>query len=230
MRLVSRSELSDIAGAALDLSAVVEVEAMEYLPSAGVGIGAIQFAPAVTDDPLTPAGTDVVRLAVGAGEQVQQVGSLFAPVGFRLYRQFGQPELPLPTCTDQAGLDTPRSEAVQDPKSAAPRLLRYTGLVPDVVVPFAGRTVAPGGAAWDGPLAWAGAAGAVAMYYPGTLARATRGHLAKAPANLTPATYRALTPGRRVWLHGAAYLCEGVSQYDLAAEDNSTTIELLREV
>ncbi|MBD2768476.1 hypothetical protein IC235_11305 [Hymenobacter sp. BT664] len=70
----------------------------------------------------------------------------------------------------------------------------------------------------------------MATYYADTVRRAVRGHLAKCTGNLTPALYRQLTPGRAVYLHGAAYRLDAVNSYDLADEANQTEIQLLREV
>jgi len=228
--LYGREELSQAAGPPLDLSELVDVRAVEYLPAAGAATGAYVFAPASNDDdPLVPSGTDVVTATIGTGTGAQQLTSLFAPVGFRAYYTLSA-VVRLPCCTTADLLAQNCSEAEWDPSAQPPRLLRYLGPTAAALIPFGERTVPLGQAAWDGVLAWDGLAGAVAGYYQGTIKRALTGHLARVSAPLTPALYQGLTAGRRVYLHGAPYTVEACQNFDPADEAGLTQIDLSREV
>ncbi|RZK25729.1 MAG: hypothetical protein EOO57_24585 [Hymenobacter sp.] len=109
-------------------------------------------------------------------------------------------------------------------------MLRYTGTVPSQAVPFMQRTVPLAASAWDGPLAWDGAGGAVATYYKNTIQRAVLGHVSKISIPLTPALYQALQPGRRAYLFGASYSVESLTGWDAADESALAQLDLSREV
>jgi hypothetical protein len=228
--LYGRDELSQAAGEPLDLSERVNLEAVEYLPSAGAGVGSYVFSPAVlSDDPLVLVTADVVTASVGPGDTAKSVTSLFAVAGFRTY--YGHAgALPLPCCASADLLAQNCSEVEWDPSSQAPRLLRYVGADASLPVPFMRRTVPLAGAAWDGPLGWDGEAGAVATYYASTIKRALTGHLARVQAPLTPALYQGLTAGRRVYLFGAPYTVELTQNFDPSDEAALAQVDLSREV
>lgn len=228
--LLSRAELSLLGGEPVDLTALCDPQAVEYLPAAGAGVGSFVFSPAaLPDDPLVLPTADIVTAPIGPGESSQAITSLFAPVGVRsVYLPSGV--APVPTCATTDALKQNGSEAERDPSQQAPRLVRYTGPDATLVVPFGDGTVPLAGAAWDGPLCWDGAAGAVATYYQGTIDRAARCCLARVPVSLSPAAYCQLQPGRRVALAGSAYTVEAVEGYDPADEGALATVTLAREV
>ncbi|HEX8656115.1 MAG TPA: hypothetical protein VF690_01195, partial [Hymenobacter sp.] len=233
--LLTRAELSTVAGRPVDLTGLIDPDTLEYSPAAGAGIGAVVFSSAQnTGEPLPTGLLDTVRVVVGPGTGEQRIDSLFAPVAVRGYRVSIINVLAyLPTLATAETLAQPLAEVSWDVSAQAPRLVRYTGF--DAANPFArvqfqSRVVPIGRAEWTGALRFDQATGAVATYYAATVARLTRGHVAKAAVNLTPALYRQLTPGRSIEIDGAPYAVESVSQFDLADERNLTTIELLREV
>ncbi|TGE08259.1 hypothetical protein [Hymenobacter fodinae] len=230
--LMSRDEQRLAAGAALDLSPLVDPEAVEHVPTMGAGVGLLTFRPAQTEDPLLPAGADVVSVRVGSGAQEKSIGSLLAPVALRSYRlQLAQQQLaPIPTITTADVLKQDCSAVEWDISSLAPRVVRYLGPDPSLQIPFQLRSVPLARADWSGALRWDGDEGAVSRFYAGTLQQALRGHLSKFPAPLSPSLYRQLTPGREVWLHGAQYAAETSSGFDPADEAGQTSIELLRVV
>jgi hypothetical protein len=234
VRLLTRDELSAAAGEVLDLTAVLDPDAMEYTPAAGAGVGAVVFAAAENPDEPLPVAADVVRVVTGPGASEQAVSGLFAAVAFRTYTVaqniFSNARIDLPTFATADALAQNLDETEWDASGQAPRLVRYTGAHATLTVPFQTRQVPWAGAAWDGGLCWAGATGAVATYYARTVQRLTRGHIGKVPANLSPALYQSLTPGRQVLVQGAPYTVEAVTNYDLADEANQTTIELLRDL
>jgi hypothetical protein len=228
--VLSRSELSQAGGEPINLSDRCAQSNVEYLPSAGAGVGSIVFAPAdSSDDPLTPTGADVVLAPIGTGDGQQAVSSLFAPVAFRTtyLRNTG---IALPTCSTKDVLAQNRSETEWDVSSQAPRLLRYTGPNSGTSVPFLDRAIPLAGAAWDGPLTWDGETGAVATYYADTLRRAVFGHIGRVSLPISPALYQQLQPGRRVLLHGASYTLEALQSFDPADEAGLSQLDLSREV
>jgi hypothetical protein len=228
--MLSRSELSRAGGEPIDLSALCDVRSVEYLPAAGAGVGSFLFAPAENDDdPLTPKGADVVLARIGPGDGQQEIGSLFAPVGFR-YTSLKNGVALLPTCATKELLGQNRSEAAWEVGSQAPRLLRYTGLNNTLRVPFMQSTVPLAQSAWDGPLAWDGVGGAVATYYADTLRRAVVGHLARVSLPVSPALYQGLGPGRLVYLHGASYSVEALTNWDAADAGSLAQLDLSRQV
>ncbi|MDO7846479.1 hypothetical protein Q5H92_08930 [Hymenobacter sp. M29] len=234
VRLLTRDELSATAGEVLDLTGLLDPEAMEYLPAAGATVGAVVFSAAENPDEPLPVAADVVRVVTGPGVNEQAVGSLFAPVAFRSYQtpqpgNYGQ-RIDLPTFATEDALAQNLDETDWDASSQAPRLVRYTGPDATLTVPFQQRRVPLAGAAWDGPLRWAGPTGAVATYYARTVQRLTRGHVGKVPASLTPALYRALSIGRQVTISGALYTLEKISSYDLADDAATAPLELLRDL
>jgi hypothetical protein len=233
--ILSREELSQAAGEPLDLSELVDPDAIEYTPSCGEGVGQLVFTHAGADDPLLAADSDTVRAVIGAGAAAQTVESLFAPVAFRQYRRLdfilgGGVFFELPTMATTESLAQSRSEVEWDWSGQAPRLVRYTGTSPTITVPFILGDVPLAQSAWDGVLCWDGEAGAVVTYYATTLRQAVHGHLAKLTAPLTPARYRGLVPGRRVYVFGALYTTEAVDAFDPADEAGATSISLLRTV
>jgi hypothetical protein len=234
VRLLTRDELSAAAGEVLDLTDYCDPNAMEYTPAAGAGIGAVVFTAAENSDEPLPLAADVVRVVTGPGAGEQSVPGLFAAVAFRTYTVaqtiFSNARIDLPTFATADALAQNLDEVEWDASSQTPRLVRYTGPHATLTVPFQLRRVPLAGAAWDGALCWAGSAGAVATYYARTAERLTRGHIGKVPANLSPAQYRGLTPGRQVYVAGALYAVETVSNYDLADEASQTPIELLRQI
>ena len=230
--IVSQQELTQAAGPPVNLAEQVDLRQVEYGPAA---TGSFVFAPvALSDDPLVSPTADVVTATIGPGDTSQAISSLFAVVGFRpvqvspfkLLRLTITPgnTVRLPTCSTTDGLSQNRSEVAWDIGSTTPRLLRYLGPDSTCPVPFGLRTVPLGRAAWDGVLAWDGETGAVGTYYQGVLRRAVYGHAAKFSAPLSPALYRALAPGRRVYLGGAVYTVESVSGFDVADEVGSEII------
>lgn len=233
--LLTRDELSLAAGTPIDLTGLIDPALIEYTPAAGVGVGAVVFASAAnTGEPLPAGLLDTVRIVVGPGTGEQRVDSLFAPVALRSYavrRPFGGTlRADIPTLSSAEGLAQPLAEVAWDVSSQAPRLLHFLGPDAAVTIPFQGRRVPLARAEWAGPLRFDTVSGAVASYYGRTVERLTRGHVAKAPANLTPALYRQLTPGRAVRIQAAEYHVETLSQFDIADEANTTTIELIREL
>jgi hypothetical protein len=228
--VLSRSDLSRAGGEAIDLSQLCDVRSVEYLPAAGAGVGSFLFSPATNDDdPLTPAGADVVLAPIGKGDGQQSIGSQYAPVAFRTV-YFAKFTAPLPTCSTKDILAQNRSEASWEVSSQPPRLLRYTGLSNTQRVPFMQGTVPLAKSAWDGPLAWDGVGGAVAIYYADTIRRAVVGHLARVQLPISPALYQALGPGRRALLFGASYTVEALTNWDAADEGALASIDLSREV
>lgn len=224
--LYSRAELSRAAGEPLDLSGLCDPEAVEYQPAAGADVGSITFAPvALTDDALVAETADIVTAPIGPGEAVQAISSQFAVAGFRTYYTRTQPVV-LPCLSNKDLLAQNCSDVAWDINGMAPRLLRYLGPTATRPIPFGQGWLPLAQSAWDGALSWDGEAGAVASYYQQTLRRCTAGHLARFSAPLTPAQFSALTPGRRVDLHGAPYTIESIDQWDSADEAALATITL----
>lgn len=235
LTLLTRDELRTSMGGPVDLSELIDPDALEYSPAAGAGVGAVVFRSAEnTSEPLPAGLLDTVRATIGPGTNEQRIESRFAPVAFRTYRlaRFFKPvvRISLPTLSTTDALAQPLASVSWDVGSQPPRLLRYTGPDPTVTVAFQSRLVPLGRAAWDGALRFDGTDGAVASYYPRTVEQLTRGHLAKVPINLTPAQYRQLRPGRGVTIQGATYAVESLSQFDMADEASTATIELIREL
>ena len=228
--LYGRPELSQAGGAPLDLSDLCDSRAVEYQPAAGAGVGSYTFAPVqLSDDPLVSESADVVTARVGSGTATKAVSSIFAVAGFRTYYSRSGP-LRLPCLSTAEILKQNCSEAAWDFAAQAPRLLRYTGPDATQPVPFMLGTVPLGRSEWDGPLAWDGIGGAVARYYTSTIRRAVNGHLARVQVPLRPDQYQALTPGRRVHLHGAPYTVEISQNFDPSDEAALTQLDLSREV
>ncbi len=233
--LLTREELSAASGEAIDLSALIDPELIEYSPAAGAGVGSIVFASAANSSESLPGALlDTVRVAIGPGSGEQRIESLFAPVAARSYslpQGIGlSARAELLTMSTADVLAQPLAEVETDVSSQAPRLVRFVGVTDALTVPFQSRRVPLARAVWSEQLRFDGAAGAVASYYARTMERLTRGHVAKAAPNLTPALYRQLTPGRKVIIASAEYTVESLSQFDIADEGNSTTIELIREL
>ncbi|MDO7849008.1 hypothetical protein Q5H92_21770 [Hymenobacter sp. M29] len=233
--LLTRDELRKAAGKPLDLTHLIDPQLMEYTPAAGAGVGAVVFGSAQNSEEPLPAGlSDVVRIIVGPGATEQRIDSLFAPVALRSYLIPQPGTVParaaVPTMSTADVLAQPLAEVAPDVSGQAPRLLRHLGVLDGVTVPFQTRRVSLARAEWADALRFDGPAGAVATYYPATVARLLRGHVGKAPVSLTPALYRALTPGRGVIIAGAEYAVETVSGFDIADEAAETTLELIREM
>lgn len=233
--LLTREELSVTAGKPIDLTGLIDGEAVEYAPAAGAGVAAVVFSSAVNSaEPLLSGLSDAVRIVVGPGSTEQRIDSLFAPVAQRSYliqqSASSSERASLPTMATADALAQPLAEVVQDTASQGARLLRFAGLDNVLTVPFQQRRVPLARAEWSGALRFDTETGAVATYYGRTVERLIRGHVAKAAACITPAQYRQLTPGRAVLIQGARYSVEVVSQFDIADEGSSTTIELIREV
>jgi len=232
--LMSREEQKLAAGPAVELTALVEPEAVEFAPVLGE-VGAVVFSPAQAEDAdektaLITKGTDVVRVNVGSGSAEKAVGSLFAPVVVRPFQVATVGMVPLPVVSDYATLQQPRSEVDVDVSSYVPRVVRYLGPDEAATVPFQLRRVPVGRAVWDGLLRWEGPSGAVQVRYAASMEQARRGHLAKCTACVSPTLYRALQPGKAVYLSGSEYEVSSVSQWDAADEAGATAVELVKVV
>jgi hypothetical protein len=239
--IMTRAELITAAGQPLDLTNRCNPSSMEALPTFGSGVGSVVFSPADVSDPLFPvpkgqkSTNDVVRVVVGTGTGEQAVGSLFAPVGFRIYKVqqgvgpfYRQESVSLPTIAAEDGLKTPLADVANDVGGMEPRLLRWVGPHATQKVLFQNRAVPVGVATWGGTLAWAGIGGAVATYYRATLGRGLNGHLVKIGMSLTPQLYRQLTLGRAVIIEGVDYTAEDVAGFDPADPATLTQVTLAR--
>ncbi|MDF7810759.1 hypothetical protein [Hymenobacter sp. YC55] len=233
--LMRRQEQQRAAGPALELSDLVDPEAVEHVPVLGAGVGLLSFRPAEAEDsgekaPLVPAETDVVKITVGKGPEEKTISTLFAPVAVRSYRLPSGGRVGIPTIASLETLKQNCSEVDWDLSSLVPRLVRYRGTDPAYQIPFQLRQVPLAVADWSGALAWDGEQGAIQAFYAGTVGQAQRGHVSKFPACLSPQLYRQLTPGREVWLFGGQYTAETASGFDPVDEAGQTSIELLRVI
>lgn len=224
-------------GLAVDLTAFVDPAAYEPLPVLGTA-ETLVFAPAdAGGDGLLAANADQVRIELGSAAAVpgtlKQVSGVFAATALRAYRQpapFSSP-IQLPTAASADTLRVARSETQWDVAGTAPRVLRYLGVSPaGVTIPFQERAVRFGRADYAGSLAWSGEGGAVARRYAAAAEQARRGHRLRVPVLLTPARYRELAPGRRVWLGAAEYTVESITNWDACDESSPALLELLRVV
>ena len=218
-------------GPAVELSAYAHPDDVQHLPPVG-GAGRLVFRPAdASGDTLAPADKRVVVLPGGDAQREQAVEGFFAATGLRTYRLPDGSSAAIPTVASAEALALPLSESSPgaDAASHAPHVVRYTG-PGSAEIEFQQRSLAYGQAEYAGALAWAGAQGAVAVRYATTVRQAQRGEAARVQLPLRPDQYRQLTPGRRVWLHGAEYQVETKSGWDVTDEAATAQIDLLRRV